>query len=447
MVEEPPHGLLLGWTEPPSKHRRSAFPEHVWGDADEGHLITVAPTGAGKGVSCIIPALLSWRGPAIVIDPKGENYAVTARRRREMGHSVHVLDPFGVTGAHPAALNPLDIVSATSESYQDDQRAVANLMIQGLVFRNDPFWDERATALIMAAIAYVVEGLGTPTLRDVRTVIDTFAEIPALARYCQQPITTYAHPCIHKDFAPVGMGVDKTRYSIAATACSHMSFIHQGAVAASLGPTSFSLDAVWRGGPITLYLVLPPDKLQTHSKLLRLWLGVLLRVLTQRCERPPMPTLLLVDEAAQLGPLDELRTAITLLRGYGVRVWSFWQDLAQLRRTYPEDWESLLNNCSTHQYFGAMTPMAMRSLEEYLCDCLPRPVQSLKPNQIATIRPRHGASILRAPDYRHDLLFRGHYGANPFHMPRLALLDPHALTEDRAASGATVLPFPSKQAR
>ena len=43
----------------------------------------------------------------------------------------------------------------------------------------------------------------------------------------------------------------------------------------------------------------------------------------------------LIDEAAQLGTLDELRSAITLMRGYGVKGWSFWQDLSQLQRIYP----------------------------------------------------------------------------------------------------------------
>lgn len=355
MVDEPPHGLLLGWTEPHAKRRPTEFPQDVWANADEGHLVTVAPTGAGKGVSCIIPALLTWQGPAIVIDPKGENYAVTARRRKELGQSVHVLDPFGVTHAsRRAGINPLDLIDTNSDSYEDDRRFIANLMVQGLVFKSDPFWDERAVALIMEAIAYVVEDLMFPSLIDVRTVIDSYAGLPVHKYWNPQPDSSYAHPRIAKVFNPVGMSVERTRASIAATACSHLTFIHQGAVARSLEATTFSLDALKSGRPMTIYLVLPPDKLITHGKLLRLWLGVLLRVLTGRIERPPIPTLLLVDEAAQFGPLDELRTAITLMRGYGVRVWTFWQDLSQLRRTYPDDWESLLNNCATHQYFGAM---------------------------------------------------------------------------------------------
>ena len=61
----------------------------------EGHLCTVAPTRSGKGVSAIVPNLSHYRGTTIVLDPKGENYDITARGRREMGHRVYKLDPFG----------------------------------------------------------------------------------------------------------------------------------------------------------------------------------------------------------------------------------------------------------------------------------------------------------------------------------------------------------------
>src|SRR5437763_1904767 len=69
----------------------------------DGHLLTVAPTGAGKGVGAIIPALLSYPGSIIVTDIKGENYQVTARRRREMGHQVVVLDPFSLVTSRDKA--------------------------------------------------------------------------------------------------------------------------------------------------------------------------------------------------------------------------------------------------------------------------------------------------------------------------------------------------------
>ncbi|HQS94482.1 MAG TPA: type IV secretory system conjugative DNA transfer family protein, partial [Alphaproteobacteria bacterium] len=48
------------------------------------HSVVIAPSGAGKGVGIIIPALLDYKGPAFVTDIKGENYEITHKARQEM---------------------------------------------------------------------------------------------------------------------------------------------------------------------------------------------------------------------------------------------------------------------------------------------------------------------------------------------------------------------------
>ena len=58
----PSGGLLLG--------RRAG---RLIGWKDDRHMLTIAGSRAGKGVSLIIPNLLTYEGSALVIDPKGEN--------------------------------------------------------------------------------------------------------------------------------------------------------------------------------------------------------------------------------------------------------------------------------------------------------------------------------------------------------------------------------------
>ena len=53
------------------------------GYRDDRHVLLVSGTRGGKGTGVIIPNLCLWPGSAIVIDPKGENATVTARRRGE----------------------------------------------------------------------------------------------------------------------------------------------------------------------------------------------------------------------------------------------------------------------------------------------------------------------------------------------------------------------------
>ncbi|WP_159108309.1 type IV secretory system conjugative DNA transfer family protein [Hyphomicrobium sp. GJ21] len=441
---QPKHGLLLGWAE----KEKGGFQKPVWAEGEEGHLITVAPTGAGKGVGCIIPALLTWRGPAIVIDPKGENYAVTARRRRDMGQKVHVLDPFGVTDCiQRASLNPFDMLGPLKQASYDDMRVLAHAVIQEKVLstKNDPYWDSRAASLVTDAIEYCVDHLIKPTLMDVRTVIENYDRYSVCATSFSPAPVASAHHGILEPFAPLGMGTERTRTSITSTAMDQLNFITGGAVANSLFHSTIDLKKVERGDPITIYLVLPPNKLFTHAKLLRLWLITLLGAIGRREAAPKLPTLMLVDEAAQLGEVKEITTAITLMRGYGVKVWTFWQDLTQLAKVYPHDWQSILNNSAFHQYFGASTPMAARVLQEYLADTCPRPITSLKNNQLALYRPGHKGTVARMPNYLTDAMFAGQFDANPFYTsePELALVDEdYEVHEDK---GGVLLHFPARE--
>ena len=81
MIDE--QGIYLGM--------RGQTPVFYRGDR---HVLTLGPTGSGKGTGLIIPTLSTFRGSALVIDCKGESAAVVAARRR--WGDVIVLNPFGV---------------------------------------------------------------------------------------------------------------------------------------------------------------------------------------------------------------------------------------------------------------------------------------------------------------------------------------------------------------
>jgi type IV secretion system protein VirD4 len=61
------------------------------------NTMVVAPVGAGKGVSCVIPWLLTNPDSAVVVDFKGElTLASALQREKEFGHKIVILDPFKV---------------------------------------------------------------------------------------------------------------------------------------------------------------------------------------------------------------------------------------------------------------------------------------------------------------------------------------------------------------
>ena len=60
------------------------------------HLLTIGPAGSGKRVSQVIPNLLTYFGPAVVVDIGGQSAWVTAERRRQRGGKVVIVDPFNL---------------------------------------------------------------------------------------------------------------------------------------------------------------------------------------------------------------------------------------------------------------------------------------------------------------------------------------------------------------
>ncbi len=428
-----PAGLPIGWAAPNPARRTIGFapPAQAAGDtarqllrhAGEGHLLTVAPTGAGKARSGIIPALLTHPGPVLVVDLKGENYQVTARARRRMGHRVVALDPFRVLGGEGDRLNPMDLFGLAGDADQNAEW-LAELLCGGRpLLSRDPFWELTAKGLLTGLIGLAWEH-ADPTRRHLGTALDLLhADDVDYAVAVQLDSHRFANRLARQELAGyLQHEADRCRPSVRSSAQAVVKCLGSEGVRAALSATSFDLSAWVRGDPLDVYLVFPPDKLDSHRAVLRLWLGTLLAALMRRSHLPARRTLLLLDEVAQLGPLPHLRVALTLLRGYGVQAWTFWQDLSQLRHLYPSDWETVLNNSGVVQVFGLTNGWAARAAAEVL-DCPSGELLALPPTDQMILRPGHAAVRAGRVDYLSDALFAGLADPNPRYGPALVVGD------------------------
>jgi len=423
-----PDGLLIGYSLEADKHRPVMgfqFGEAIEDEdrdddmlepvlhTGDGHLITLARTGAGKGVGCIIPALLRYPGPAIVIDPKGENYQVTARRRRELGQKVLLLDPFGVTGEETGALNPLDLIDHRSPEAVDSAAQLAELIVTKQ-HTQDPFWDSRAYSLITTMLLFVASGR-PPVLRNLQEMHYLLNQTNEDMDFTFKEILKSPLPAVRQGGSIKSTAEAKVWASILSTAQSHTDFLRSAGAQATLGRSTIDLQAITRGDPISIYVVVPPEKLESHGKLLRLWIGVMMAAITQRSRRPELPTLFILDEAAQLGPLKQLRQAITLLRGYGLRTWSFWQDLSQLQMLYPHDWKTMINNCEVLQAFGFANARVARDGAELTGYEDWRVLQDLEFPEMVLAIAGDKPVIARKPNYLEDPAFVSQFDDNLFY--------------------------------
>ncbi len=422
-------GILVGWSMEtehlrrpigfgfgdPTKTPRTGYIDPILLEG-EGHLITIAPTGAGKGVGAIVPALLRFPGSVIVIDPKGENAAITARRRREMGQRVVILDPMGTVTDQGDRLDPLDLVVADSPSGVDDAVMLALALLPDMPSQNSAFWVSRARQLLTGLILLVATDpdLKPKGLTEVRRLINAAAANPGtLARLMRAS----RHPEVRQIAENLAIAANETLGGILAFAQEGIDFIRGPLVQRTVRDSTFDLDDVTRGTPLAIYIVLPPSMLESHGRLLRLWISVLISAILRRRRKPDLSTLFILDEAAQLGPLSQLRQALTLLRGYGLQTWSFWQDATQLHQLYPADWQTMVNNCRVLQAFGANNRVAAQSMSDLVGFAGAESVLDLDPDEMLLQIAGDEAIIAKRPDYRSDPAFAGMFDLNPLYDP------------------------------
>jgi type IV secretion system protein VirD4 len=416
--------LLLGWrsddsTRGPIGFKPEAKPvEDVSGDqpvyvGDDRHLLTIAPTGAGKGRGIIIPNLLRYEGSVIVIDPKGETWHTTRRRRREMGHEVHVLDPFSVVGQATDSLNPFDLFDRPGALIDADAEMLATLLAGEQTALKEPFWDNWGRSLMAGVIAAVAE-TATPSTRSFAKVRELLMSDDAAYNLAA---LLDSHPRLNRlsrqnisAFLPI---TDQTRSGILSTSQSYLKVFNSDSALRSLIRSTIDLSAVRDGAPTTIYIIVPPEKLESHGSLMRLWVGALLLTVMSRKRRPERPTLFLLDEAAQLGEFGPLRQAMTLLRGYGLQVWPFFQDLSQLQSLYKNDWRTIYNNAGVFQMFGIANNLMARESSDLIGDLDADTLRALPKTRQAVAIASEKAFTCRLPDYLTDEAFKGMWDPNP----------------------------------
>jgi len=383
----------------------------------EGHLISIAPTGAGKGRSSIVPNLLTYKGPVIVIDPKGENYFITADARRKMGQKVILLDPFSlINDTNSDCFNPFDILPFTGKTVNDEVRSIIDIILADQPkLQTDQFYDNAAKNLIVGLALYMVTNLDVDSrnlgvLRKFLVNDDPIYNIAVVLDTLGKKMNQEAY----EELAVFLQSTESTRSHISLIAQQYFKTFGSPSIQEAINKTTFNLDSIVEGENFSVYIVIPPTKIMSHQTLFKIWLSALLSLISTRKFIPKSRTLLFLDEMAQLGHLGIFEIASTFFRGYGLTVWSFWQDLSQLKRLYPDSWESILNNCSIIQIFGFKNYYVSKEFAELL-GINPIDIKDIaNDEQILSIN-NELPILAKRLDYLSDNEFKDKFNPNPFY--------------------------------
>jgi type IV secretion system protein VirD4 len=339
---------------------------------DPGHALTFGATRSGKGVNAIIPALLTYEGSVVVLDPKGENSFITSPYRSKFSRCV-TLDPWnevnerygsqiGVTDSI-TRFNPLSALDPAGKNFADDVAAIADALI--IPGSGEAHWFESARELIAGLIIAVVEqSPGKGSIRDVRKLL--VASTPVFIEAVSEIVEKSPDSLAARKLARFTTESRETN-SIRSVAQTQTAILDSPTLldAMETDEEPFNLAEIGTG-KVSLYLVLPVDKLATHGRWLRLVLTLAIRILSRQRKPPELPVLFVLDEMGTIGPLAMVEQSFGLMAGLGIRVWGFLQDLAQLQRDYPQSWETFWSNASMVQILTCGDLNTSRHVSDYL---------------------------------------------------------------------------------
>ena len=331
-----------------------------------------APTRSGKGVGVVIPNLLHWPDSVVVLDVKGENFAITAGYRTEHGQDVYAFSPFD-DQARSHRWNPLTAVR-TSEMHR-----VGDLLAIGQVFfpndgtgtSSEAFFNDQARNLFLGLGLYLLE---TPSLP--RTVGEMLRQSSGKGRALKEHLTD-AIAQRAKDGRPLSpecvdalqrliSNSENTLSSIVSTLNAPLTIFADAIVDAATSAGDFRLEDL-RKRRMSIYVRVPPNRLESARPLLKLFFSQLISLNTQQLPEQDRSLkhqcLLVLDEFPALGRVGVIASSAAFLPGYNLRLLTVVQAMSQLDALYGE--KEARTFATNHGLQILYAPREQRDADEY----------------------------------------------------------------------------------
>ena len=367
---------LLGKPEEVLLYLRHNGPEHV---------ICFAPTRSGKGVGLILPTLLSWPGSSLVLDIKGENWALTSGWRKSQGHTVLRFAPADSSGSG-CAFNPLDEVRLTQLEAVQDVQNMALMLVDPDGKGMGDHWTKAAFAffsgLILHCCVMVRHKEGRmPTLQELtimmsdpdRTSAELLDEMMAtdhaelfreFAPDADARVGDACHIFIASSAREMASKAENEASGVLSSALVNMAIYRDPIININTARSDFHIhDLMNDENPVDLYLVTPPDGIDRVRPLMRLMLDLIIRRVCAKMEFADGASkvgylhrlLLMLDELTSLGKLPILEKAIAYIAGYGGKLYIIVQDVKQLNEVYGKD-NAIFGNCHVRIAYAPNAP-------------------------------------------------------------------------------------------
>ncbi|WP_419250086.1 type IV secretory system conjugative DNA transfer family protein [Campylobacter fetus] len=341
------------------------------------HVLCYAPSRSGKGVSLVLPTLLSWLHSVLVIDIKGELWALTAGWKKKYAkNKVIKFDPTCIDGSG-ARFNILEEIRfETPHEFKDTQNIAINLIYKGdspqdSKTGNQAYFKNEAVSFLTASIIFLryrAKKFNEQTINLNRIYKSIFSADESIDEFLAQ--------IIECDFDDMDIEVKENIQSIAKSMTEKASQEFSGVkgslsealsiyldpvIAKNTEKSDFKIDDLMNNeSPVSLYIIIPPSNSERLKPLNNIIVNQIIRTLIDKplqfkngesIKHYKHRLLLMLDEIISLGRLGAIEEQIAYIAGYGIKFYGIVQDIEQLYKVY-SDKETITSNCHVRIAFA-----------------------------------------------------------------------------------------------
>lgn len=329
--------------------------------------LLAAPTRSGKGISCVIPNLLTFDDSVVVLDIKAENYNLTSEfRRKHLGQQVFYFNPFN---ENTHRWNPLSYISKDRNFRVNDLTALATIIYKA--DPKNPFWTDSARNLFLGLALLVLETPMLPqTIGEIlrqssgkgMPIKDYFEHLIKVRSETELPLSMACLDCLNRFLN----NSDDTLKNILSSFSAPLSIWQNPVVDKATCADDFDLRNV-RKQRMTVYICITPDKMEIAGFILNMFFSQLInenvKQLPEHNQKLKYQCLMLMDEFTAMGKVSIIAKGVGFMAGYNMRLLIIIQDKSQLESTYgKEDAHNIAANMGVTVFF---TPTQIEEAKHY----------------------------------------------------------------------------------
>ena len=325
------------------------------------NVLVCGGSGAGKTRFYAKPNIMQANTSFVILDPKGENVRDTGNLLKSKGYDIKVLDLINMDKSY--CYNPFVYL----HSDNDIQKLVTN------IFKNttpkgsqsqDPFWDQAAMMLLLALVFFLhyeapPEEQNFPMvmemIRSGEVKEDDDGFMSPLDRLFARLADRQPDHIALKYYRNYRSGSGKTLKSIKITLVARLEKFNLDSLANLTQLDEMELDRLGEE-KIAIYAVIP-DNDSSYNFIVGMLYTQLFQQLYYSADvkhggRLPVHVHCVMDEFANVALPDEFDKLLSTMRSREISVSIIIQNLAQLKKLFEKEWESIVGNCDEFLYLG-----------------------------------------------------------------------------------------------